>query len=132
MKDPLFYDHQMPARCFDWYDSAHSVLVLITTLTPLCLCGGSCHSFALAWSDAWSQLIGKSNFITRPKLLDYTATREELLWRSGEVFGWVADGKMKVSVDKTFPLAECGDGHRYLEAGKSTGKVLYDCANLSK
>jgi len=31
------------------------------------------------------QLIGKSNFITRPKLVDYTTTREELLWRSGEV-----------------------------------------------
>lgn len=77
------------------------------------------------------QLIGKSNFITRPKLLDYTATREELLWRSSEVFNWVAEGKLSVSVDKIFPLAECGAGHVYLEAGKSTGKVLYDC-NLSK
>ena len=72
------------------------------------------------------KLIGKSNFITRPKLLDYTSTREELLWRSGEVFGWVKDGKLNVSVDKVFPLSECGEGHVYLEAGKSTGKVLYD------
>eukprot|EP00622_Pseudochattonella_farcimen_P001855 FR736659.1.p1 GENE.FR736659.1~~FR736659.1.p1 ORF type:complete len:124 (+),score=17.25 FR736659.1:87-458(+) len=73
------------------------------------------------------KLIGKSNFITRPKLLDYTATREELLWRSGEVFGWVNEGKLNVSIDKVFSLAEAGDGHDYLEAGKSTGKVLYEC-----
>ena len=62
------------------------------------------------------KLIGKSNFITRPKLLDYTATREELLWRSGEVFVGCA-GPMGVSVDKVL-LAECGEGHLYLEAGK--------------
>lgn len=74
------------------------------------------------------KLIGKSNFITRPKLLDYTSTREELLWRSGEVFGWVADGSLKVNVDKVFPLADTSEGHQYLEAGKSTGKVLYDCS----
>ena len=43
----------------------------------------------------------------------------------------MAQGKMGVSVDKVFPLAECGEGHLYLEAGKSTGKVLYDC-DLSK
>jgi NADPH2:quinone reductase len=73
------------------------------------------------------QLIGKSNFITRPKLVDYTSTREELLWRSAEVFKWVADGDLSVSVDKIFPLSKTSEGHVYLEAGKSTGKVLYDC-----
>lgn len=99
------------------------ILLLMPTYPLICQ---SIHLFISP-----PQLIGKSNFITRPKLLDYTATREELLWRSGEVFDWVAQGKMNVSVDKVFPLAECGDGHIYLEAGKSTGKVLYDCA-LSK
>jgi hypothetical protein len=36
------------------------------------------------------RLIGKSAFVTRPKLLDYTATRDEMLYRSGEIFvrGW--------------------------------------------
>jgi len=71
------------------------------------------------------KLIAKSGFICRPKLLDYTRDREELLWRSNEVFGWVASGDLKVSVDKTFPLEQAVDGHLYLEAGKSTGKVLY-------
>ena len=71
------------------------------------------------------RLIGKSAYVTRPKLLDYTVDREELVWRSGEVFGWLADGRLKVTVDTTFPLDQAAEGHIYLEAGKSKGKVLY-------
>lgn len=71
------------------------------------------------------RLIGKSAYVTRPKLLDYTVDRDELVWRSGEVFGWLKDGKLKVSVDTTFPLDQAAEGHLYLEAGKSKGKVLY-------
>ena len=72
------------------------------------------------------RLIGKSAYVTRPKLLDYTVDREELLWRSGEIFGWLKDGRLKVSVDTSFPLDEAAEGHKYLEAGKSKGKVLYE------
>jgi len=71
------------------------------------------------------RLIGKSAYVTRPKLLDYTTTREELVWRADEIFGWLKEGKLNVSVDTTFPLDEAADGHKYLEAGKSKGKVLY-------
>jgi len=70
------------------------------------------------------RLIGKSAYVTRPKLLDYVGTREELLWRAEEIFGWLKDGKLKVSVDTAFPLDEAAEGHKYLEAGKSKGKVL--------
>ncbi|GKZ00343.1 hypothetical protein MPSEU_000987200 [Mayamaea pseudoterrestris] len=72
------------------------------------------------------RLIGKSAYVTRPKLLDYTVTREELVWRANEIFGWLQDGKLKVSVDTTFPLDQAAEGHIYLEAGKSKGKVLYE------
>lgn len=72
------------------------------------------------------RLIGKSAYVTRPKLLDYVVNREELVSRSDEIFGWLMDGKLKVSVDKIFPLDEAAEGHLYLEAGKSTGKVLYE------
>lgn len=71
------------------------------------------------------RLIGKSAYVTRPKLLDYTVTREELVWRAGEVFGWLEEGKLHVSVDTSFPLDQAAEGHKYLEAGKSKGKVLY-------
>merc|ERR1719238_2101920 len=62
------------------------------------------------------KLIGKSAFMCRPKLLDYTVTRDELIWRSSDVFKWIADGRLKVSVDKTFSLDEATDGHLYIEA----------------
>ena len=51
-----------------------------------------------------------------------------MLLRCAQVFEWVASGSLNVSVDRVFPLAETANGHRYLEAGKSTGKVLYDCS----
>merc|ERR1711957_601950 len=71
------------------------------------------------------RLIGKSAYVTRPKLLDYTTNREELVGRADEIFGWLKDGKLKVSVDTCFPLDQAAEGHLYLEAGKSKGKVLY-------
>ena len=57
--------------------------------------------------------------------MDYTRTREELLDRANEIFRWILDGKLNVSVDTTFALEDAVDGHEYLEAGKSKGKVLY-------
>lgn len=71
------------------------------------------------------RLIGKSGYVTRPKLLDYTTTRDELVWRADEIFGWLEKGELNVSVDTSFPLSEAAEGHKYLEAGKSKGKVLY-------
>jgi NADPH2:quinone reductase len=71
------------------------------------------------------RLIGKSAYVTRPKLLDYSVDRDELVWRAGEIFGWLQEGQLKVAVDTTFPLDEAAEGHKYLEAGKSKGKVLY-------
>jgi NADPH:quinone reductase len=72
------------------------------------------------------RLIGKSAYVTRPKLLDYTVDRKELVWRADEVFGWLQQGKLKVAVDAKFPLDQAAEGHIYLEAGKSKGKVLYE------
>merc|ERR1712194_535534 len=71
------------------------------------------------------KLIGKSAYVTRPKLLDYIRDRDELLWRADEIFGWLKEGKLNVSVDTVFPIDEAAEGHKYLEAGKSKGKVLY-------
>ena len=65
-----------------------------------------------------------SLFLTRPSLGHYTLTREELLWRAGDVLNWASSGKLKIRVDKTFPLAEAAAAHRYLESRRSTGKLL--------
>merc|ERR1719183_441293 len=71
------------------------------------------------------RLIKKSAFLTRPKLLDYVSTREELMMRADEIFGWLQAGDLKVGIDKTFDLEDAVAGHQYLEAGKSKGKLLY-------
>jgi NADPH2:quinone reductase len=65
-----------------------------------------------------------SLFLARPSLVHYIATREELLWRSGELFQWIKDGQLKVRIDKTFPLSAAAEAHRYMEGRQSRGKVL--------
>lgn len=65
-----------------------------------------------------------SLFLTRPSLAAYAATREELLWRAGELFNWINAGELKLRIEKTFPLADAAEAHRQLEGRKTTGKVL--------
>jgi NADPH2:quinone reductase len=65
-----------------------------------------------------------SLFLTRPTLAHYTATRDELLERAGEVLHWVAEGALEVRVGREFPLAQAAEAHRELEARRTTGKVL--------
>src|SRR5215207_5144085 len=67
---------------------------------------------------------GGSLFLTRPTLVHYATTREELLQRSDEVLGWVASGKLDIRVDRTYPLAEAGRAHQALAGRETTGKVL--------
>ena len=63
-------------------------------------------------------------FITRPSLAHYTATREELERRAGDVLEWVAAGELTVRVDSSHPLADAAEAHRRLEGRETTGKVL--------
>lgn len=65
-----------------------------------------------------------SLFLTRPVLGAYTLTREELLGRASDVFGWIADGRLKIRQDVTFPLAHAQAAHEYLEGRQTKGKVL--------
>lgn len=65
-----------------------------------------------------------SLFLTRPTLRDYILTREELLGRAGDVLGWVRAGRLRVRIDRTFPLAQAAEAHRYLASRQSTGKLL--------
>ena len=70
-------------------------------------------------------LNGKGSlFLTRPSLAHYLLTREELLWRAGDVLNWVASGKLKLRIDRTYPLAEAAAAHRDLEGRKTAGKLL--------
>jgi NADPH2:quinone reductase len=65
-----------------------------------------------------------SIFFTRPHLADYLATREEIAGRAADLFAAWRTGKLVVTVDGEYPLAEAGAAHRYLEDGKTRGKLL--------
>jgi NADPH2:quinone reductase len=66
----------------------------------------------------------KSLYLTRPGLPGYTATREELVARASEVFGWIADGSLDVRIGERYPLQDAVRAHQDLEARRSTGKLL--------
>ncbi len=63
-------------------------------------------------------------FLTRPGLMQYTATREELHRRATDVLNWVASGRLKVRIHQILPLKDAAEAHRLLEGRKTTGKVL--------
>jgi NADPH2:quinone reductase len=65
-----------------------------------------------------------SLYVTRPTLFAYIASRDELVERSGAVFGMMAMGKLKLRIEHTYPLAEAQRAHRDLEGRKTTGKLL--------
>jgi NADPH2:quinone reductase len=65
-----------------------------------------------------------SVFLTRPKLFDYNATREELTARAAAVYAAVADGTLDVRIGHRYPLDEARAAHEDLQARRTTGKVL--------
>jgi NADPH2:quinone reductase len=70
-------------------------------------------------------LNGKGSlFLTRPGLPHHLLTRAELLWRAGDVLGWVSSGELKIRVDRAYPLAEAPQAHRDLEGRRTAGKLV--------
>jgi NADPH2:quinone reductase len=65
-----------------------------------------------------------STFLTRPTLVHYVATREELLDRSGEVFGRVVDGSLDVRIGAVYALDDARTAQEDLESRRTTGKLL--------
>jgi len=65
-----------------------------------------------------------SLFLTRPSLVHYIATRQELEQRSRDVFSAVAAGKLKLRIGHVYKLEEVQQAHRDLEGRKTTGKIL--------
>ncbi|HTY63400.1 MAG TPA: quinone oxidoreductase [Acidobacteriota bacterium] len=65
-----------------------------------------------------------SLYLTRPGLPHYTATREELLWRTGDLFQWISDQSLRLRIDRIYPLKEAARAHEALESRETAGKVL--------
>ncbi|XP_006649223.2 quinone oxidoreductase 1-like isoform X2 [Oryza brachyantha] len=71
-----------------------------------------------------SDLAAKSLFLTRPSMLHYTATREELLESAGEVFANVGSGVLRIRVNHTYPLSQAARAHADLQDRKTSGSIL--------
>jgi len=71
-----------------------------------------------------SDLAPKSLFLTRPSLMHYTATRDELLEAAGELFANVSSGVLRVRINHIYPLSEAARVHADLEARKTSGSIV--------
>lgn len=65
-----------------------------------------------------------SLFLTRPTLGNYTATREDLLTATRELFAVVKKGAVKITINQRYALREAAQAHRDLEARKTTGSTV--------
>jgi len=75
--------------------------------------------------DPVKQLMQKGSLtLTRPSLIHYVATREELEQRAGDVFGMIGAGKLKLRIEYVYKLEQSAQAHRDLEGRKTTGKIL--------
>jgi NADPH2:quinone reductase len=67
---------------------------------------------------------GGSLFLTRPSLRHYTSRREELLQRAGDIFAWIAEGKLEVHVGGRYRLEDARRAHEDLAGRRTSGKLL--------
>lgn len=102
----------------DTFEGSLAALARRGTLALFGMASGPVPAFEL------ERLRAGSKYVTRPGLPDFVATREELVWRADELFGWIAAGQLDVRVGGRYPLAEARAAHDDLEGRRSTGKLL--------
>jgi NADPH2:quinone reductase len=67
---------------------------------------------------------GGSLYVTRPSIAHYAATTEELRRRTDEVFSWIAQGRLAVTIGGRYPLPEVVQAFTALESRQTTGKLV--------
>jgi len=70
------------------------------------------------------RLSARSLTLTRPRVFDYVANREDLLLHAARVFAWIAEGRLRLLTDRTFPLEQAAEAHIALASRQTTGKLL--------
>lgn len=63
-------------------------------------------------------------YITRPSLMHYAASQQDLELSTGRVFEAVKSGALKVAINQRFDLSDAAEAHRTLEARKTTGQTI--------
>jgi NADPH:quinone reductase len=74
--------------------------------------------------DPRELLFRKSLYLTRTGLDHYVADRRELRSRCDEIFRWMAEGRLKQRIFRSYRLEEAADAHRALESRATSGKLL--------
>jgi NADPH2:quinone reductase len=65
-----------------------------------------------------------SLFITRPTMLTYTASTQELRQSSGDLFQRILAGDVRVEINQRYALADAQQAHRDLEGRLTTGSTV--------
>jgi NADPH2:quinone reductase len=65
-----------------------------------------------------------SLYLARPTLASHIAKQDELAWRARDIFGWIVEGKLKLRIEREYPLADAAQAHRELEGRRTSGKLL--------
>nr|WP_302467772.1 zinc-binding dehydrogenase [Geomonas nitrogeniifigens] len=65
-----------------------------------------------------------SLYLTRTGLATYIAKRSELEEAAAELFEMVTSGKVKIEINRSFPLKDAAQAHRELEARQTTGSTI--------
>jgi NADPH:quinone reductase len=69
---------------------------------------------------------GGGRYLTRGAVGNHTGTREELLRRANELFGWITGGKLHVRVERTYPLRDAARAHEDLGSRRTAGKLILE------
>ena len=73
-----------------------------------------------------------SAFLTRPTLADYIATRQDLVSRASELFGWIASGTVSIRVAQVLPLEQARQAHELLEGRGVAGKIVLEVSSVKQ
>ncbi len=65
-----------------------------------------------------------SLYVTRPTLMSYTATDQDLAETAADLFEVVKSGKVKIPVMQRYALKDVASAHRDLESRKTTGATV--------
>ena len=68
-----------------------------------------------------------SLFLTRPTLLHYAGTRDEIIEGADVLFRMVSSGDIKVSIHQTFELKDAVNAHKLVESKMTTGSTIFCC-----
>ena len=74
--------------------------------------------------DPHELLFRKSLYLTRTGLDHYIADHDELRRRADDIFAWLAQGRLRQKIFRTFGLEDIADAHRAIESRATTGKLL--------